>query len=761
MGINVAILGILGSAMTLITGKGRSNTLSDVTVQAACVVALYCWYGVKLNVPLPTLLGALACLAAILFTYRMVRDGLATVIADSQLASLFSKRAVVFGLFYALAYVFMTPPGSSSQLPIVVGNHDILNYINVGDYLQRLGPSNIAGIRLASSLSYEATPAVYPALQATAALLDGDIMRAALPTMLGVVALTGFAIASITQAAFALSRSTTYALAAIVISGPLFRYTSANFFLSQIMGSLVLLLFLGKTIEFLRLSSPKSWTAIAVSFAPHYILIFYLYPVFLVIAAGLQTMLVAGSYYLPAALGGDHAHESGRTKTIVQWGAGVVTCIVVVAAVDPMHFQQLASWVLFLSNVKEVGWPMSFISPAAIMGLPGDLQVTTRAAQVASTIAFLVVTFVIAYLYLVRGIGRTSVTGGVLFLLAGFSFAIYAAYFYLTGTSYQQWKLATYLPLLMSFAWWAPWIRVIRTKVKSKMVVALATQLLCALLIIGNLLSYALRELPMRTFSASYANLRALDMMGAWTELYVRMSSYASTFFPVYFVRHKTLHLLSESYYPREQIALANVSPTQPLFVEGDACTSETAGSTTVVGVGCLYLHPSTMEFGTAYQFSRQLPIGIEAEGLSHRESWGRWSDGYKVAFRLFASNADLSKEPRGFVNFDIHPYVGRHAVQRVLITWGERRTEEVIDRGRTMSVPYSREDWKGESIQAMTITMDLPDAIAPNAIDPNSGDLRKLAIGFAAIVVTNKPLGNVIGGNAQPAISPSQGARN
>ena len=228
--VNIAILAILGSAITLVSGKRQPNSLSNVTVPAACLVALYCWYGIKLNIPLPILLGAIACLAVMILAYRMLRDGPASAVADSQLATLFNARSTVFALFYGIAYLFVTPPVSTDQLPIVSAGKDILNYINVGDYLQHLGPSNIAGMSLERSLSYEATPAVFPALQAMAALLGGDIMQAAMPTILGVVALIGVAIASITQAAFALPRSAAIAIAAAVISGSLFRYTSGYFF---------------------------------------------------------------------------------------------------------------------------------------------------------------------------------------------------------------------------------------------------------------------------------------------------------------------------------------------------------------------------------------------------------------------------------------------------------------------------------------------------------------------------------------------------
>jgi hypothetical protein len=311
--------------------------------------------------------------------------------------------------------------------------------------------------------------------------------------------------------------------------------------------------------------------------------------------------------------------------------------------------------------------------------------------------------------------------------------------------------MATYLPLLLSFTWWAACVSIMRATMKSKTLAALATPSLCALLVIGNLLSYALREPPMTTFPASYANLRALDVMGTWTDLYVRMSSYAATFFPVYFIRHKTLHLLSDSYYPKEQFDLASVSPARPLFVEGEECKPDTPWTTTVVGVGSLYRHHPTIDFGSNYPLSRQLPISIEAEGLSYQEWWGRWNDGDKVAFRLIASSADLSKAPSGFVNFQIQPYPGRNGTQRVSITQGEWHAEEVIDQRRTISVPYLKDDWKGAAVQAMTITMDLPDAVY------TSGDGRKLAIAFVAIGVTSTPLGSVIGGDRQLAIRPSR----
>jgi hypothetical protein len=743
--VNLAILAVLGSAITLVTGKQKSISLATVVVPAACLVALYCWYGIKMNVPLPILLGAVLCLAVGIFTYRLLTDGARSTLVDSQLPALFNQHSSTFALFYAIAYVFLTPPVLSGHLPIAtIGNHDIFNYINIGDSLQHLGPSNIAGWSLVANF-YGSTPAVFPALQAMAAFLGGGIMQAALPTMLGIVALIGIVVTSITQTAFALPRSASIALAAVIISGPLFRYTSGNYFLSQLMASLILLLLLGRTLECVGHKRCKSWLLVVATFAPYYILVYFLYPIFLVIAAGLQAILVAGIYLLSAR--GDAANETGEARaTIVRWGVGILSCLIVVAAVDPVHFQQMVVRVLELSTTNA-GWAMSLMSPTAILGLPGGLQITQRTAQFASTIVFLVVTAVIGYYYLIQETGRRPVAGTMLFFIAAIASALYATYFYVSGASYQQWKFATYLPLLMSFAWWAACMSIMRAMLKSKRLADLATHSLCAILVIGNLLNYALREPPMRTFSDAYANLRALNRVGSGTELYVNMASFATTFFPVYFIRDKTLHLLSDSYYPKEQFDLANVSPLRPLFVEGAECKPDAPWSTTVVGVGCLYRQFPTIEFGSNYLLSEQWPMGIVGEGLSLQEKWGRWSDGDKVVLRLFASSADLSKAPSGFVNFRIHRYIGRGGFQRVAIRWGERNAEEVLDQPRTISLPYVRTDWKGSGPEVMTITMDLPDAISPRAVDPTSADTRKLAIGFTVVSVTSVPAGTVIGG--------------
>ena len=123
-----------------------------------------------------------------------------------------------------------------------------------------------------------------------------------------------------------------------------------------------------------------------------------------------------------------------------------------------------------------------------------------RAAQVASTIAFLVVTVVIGYFYLVRGMGRGPVAGRVLFLIAVLAFAIYAAIFLPQGRIVSTMEAGDVLAtLLLSFACWAACVSIMRATMKSKTLADLDDAHCCARSwFIGNLLSYALREPPMR-----------------------------------------------------------------------------------------------------------------------------------------------------------------------------------------------------------------------------------------------------------------------
>ena len=76
---------------------------------------------------------------------------------------------------------------------------------------------------------------------------------------------------------------------------------------------------------------------------------------------------------------------------------------------------------------------------------------------------------------------------------------------------------------------------------------------------------YAVDSQPLH-FSAAYRNLSALEQLGGFSELFVEMKSFPATFFPVYYVRTKLLHLISPSYYTREKLDYGKISPRSPLF---------------------------------------------------------------------------------------------------------------------------------------------------------------------------------------------------
>jgi hypothetical protein len=157
----------------------------------------------------------------------------------------------------------MMPPASNDYLPIVFkGNNDIFNYINCTSFLQRLGPSNIANFSFRVPFggggvgTYDQVPAVFYVLFGISTFFGAEPIRAAMPTMFGVVALIGCTVTWLTKVAFNLPKAVCAAVAALVISGPFFRYNVGLYFLSQILGMLVVLALLGETARILIARSP-------------------------------------------------------------------------------------------------------------------------------------------------------------------------------------------------------------------------------------------------------------------------------------------------------------------------------------------------------------------------------------------------------------------------------------------------------------------------------------------------------------------------
>ena len=756
IGAGAACLGLLQLIGLLSVTPKRSDQpwrSPRAAIVGAAITILWCAYGLQLNVTLPRLFVALTCLVLLFLVIRraFILEQLRTPFVARRLPSFFATSV----LFFAIAYLFMMPPASSRFLPMVFnGNNDIFNYINCTAYLQRLGPSNIANFVFrippggAGVGSYDQVPAVFYLLDAISAFFNGDVMRGAMPTMFVVVALIGCTIARLSRMVFNLPKVACVSVAAVVISGPFFRYNMGYYFLSQLVGTLVVLLLLGETVRILKAGLVVRLGPLFLEFLPFHIILCFSYPVLSLVGLALQLGLVSIYHALNMAARSSEAITRFVQVLLIWIGASVlgVACSVLV---DPWHGVLTVRNLQLVSTVGAIGWVQDFISPLAIIGFPVSTQVSDVGQKWILMFGTVVSTLLLGWM--IARLRALEIMTYAVFVLTGLSFFVYFVYFLKVGPSYQQWKLAGCLPLIMSFAIVAAGSQVsilasdkwLPNALHRRLSNGLIGSLVCMVLVSTNLAKHYLSDPPPPRFSSAYANLGSLESMADVQSIFVQMDSFSTTFFPVYFIRNKLLHLISPSYYSQEALNLREVSARTPLLFEGEVCEADQQ-HLPIPGVGCLYSLAPTLTPDRSYLFNRTIPEIGDAHGLSVREGWGRWSSKKDVELSLYSSGENIEKTGSGFLNLNLSVFLPPSvSAQHVSFRWGkDRRGSLALSERGWVSLPVSAGDWTSGEIRKISIEFDLPDAISPQTVDASNLDTRTLAIGFIELSWTSNQVG-------------------
>jgi hypothetical protein len=713
---------------------------------------VWCWFGIKFGVAVVPLSKGFFCLFSGLFLAR-----LRYLDFENLKAVIFGKTVrhtlLAFTFFYSLSYFFCPPSVSGEYLPIVNDfNNDVFNYVNYTSYLMRLGPSNVYGLDYLG-YTYAAAPAVYYFMAILSTFFDHEPMRAAMPALYLTVALIACNVAALARTAFTLSLPISFLIAAILICGPFFRYVSGYYFLSQLMGWAVLLALFVRTTRLVRRSGARLSLATALTFFPYYVLLLFIYPVLFFMGWAAHV----GFLLLIQAFSSNFASLRAEERATFFTRAAVTISLMVIPAalaalLDPRHFWTMIGWVGVLS-AGNFGWSLDLISPWAILGIAGPVELNKIPFKGAFP-AFLFGFVILLYACYFRLRERLTALEKAFLFLSFLSFVSYFAYFWRIGPSYQQWKFASYFPLMLSFTILCAAARIAlilssgsgAQKSDSMNLTSVIVVSLFGALFIGVNAEEYIRQPRRQPISASYADLTALEHIGNSHEMYVQMNSYRSTFFPVYFIRNKILHLLSPSYYPMEAIDLEQISPDKPLFVEGATCDSKRTERAIAIGaLGCLYFMPPIVDVEIKHRFGESLQ-GVSTTGFSHQEFWGKWSAESRVSLVISATSRDIDDLHDGFVNLELNPYLPPGiAAQGVHISWGRKTHQGVIASPGWVSLPYSSDDWSGSRVRTLRIEFELPDAIAPRDIDKNSADPRKLGVGFSALSITAKPVGRVL----------------
>jgi hypothetical protein len=105
------------------------------------------------------------------------------------------------------------------------------------------------------------------------------------------------------------------------------------------------------------------------------------------------------------------------------------------------------------------------------------------------------------------------------------------------------------------------------------------------------------------------------------------------------------------------------------------------------------------------------------------------------------------------FLNLRLAPHLPDGLMsQRVVISWGANRHEYGRLASRQwISLPLRTADWTGSRPTTLTITIELPGAVAPHSVDSRSEDLRPLSVCFEELSISTRPIGGALLSAAGP----------
>lgn len=738
----------------------------SAVVLGAAIYVLVCWFGIELGVGLTRL--ALGFLAVVLALAVARRRRLLHAVGPRWMSSGAASSALAFAGFYVLAYLFTLPPATSDYLPVAwTGNIDLLTYVRYTQYLERLGPSNVAGFSYLNFV-YLQTPAVFYLLGWLSMLFGQDPLGAAMPAQFALTALVATMVARISRSVFSVSPSSALAIGAVAVSAPFFRYVAGAYFLSTLMATPVLLYLLWTTLE--HRATRGFDVTLAIRFAGAYILLLFMYPFLLF--AGLVAQ--AGAVGLMFVASGHTGEGGGRAwREAGRHAIRTASAMLAPLGLLAIGFHERVSWsiemVRSLSRTGVAGWPLDLISPLAMLGVPGamtdrhqcgdcpGIEIRDPAHRAWALAGFCAIALALVLLYFVRFRHRTSPAARALVGLAGGAFLAYCAYFLLVGPSYQQWKFASYTALPFAFVviagGWQLWHesaafeRLSRAPAGGRLARGLLLGVPAAL-VAGNLLVHALRDPVLLRFPGALRNIAQVDRLPfPQVSIWMSDASVLPTWVALYFLPSKRVHVISPHFRPSEPLSFDQISAAWPLLIQDYGCEGVGHDDTvTVEGIGCLLLAPPSLAEDVAYPFSDSF-LFVEHEGLSMRESTGRWNARPSVRLTLTADPKRVRVGRDLYVNLRLAPFVPDGAPgQRLVLSWGDaQHAEYVLTKTTEISLPVGPDDWDGNRLWTLSIAIDLPDAVAGlwlNGRDGRYREERPLAVMFEELSISGQPRG-------------------
>jgi hypothetical protein len=719
----------------------------NVAFLGATILVLSAWYAVNIDISQHASISFLILFAGTLAILRAVlnfRGQNLLTVRSKVLAPLFE-----YVVYYAVAYIMLLPSADPGHLPVVFyGNNDIFSYTNYSAYLDRLGETNIENYNYLQS-AYLQTPGVFCFINLVSIFFSREPLLAVLPVMLGVMALIGVVVSTLIRDIFKIERTRSALLACLLLTGCFFQYICRMYFLSQVMASAVLLMLLLQTVRHER-EKEKIWKSAGV-YSIYYLLLFFLYPSFLVIAVVVQVVYSLLFVIFNCLDTGGFSSFERIVKLLASnvgvWFIRFLFIGIALLVIAPFHFFIATQHVAALSQDKSNGWILDMVSPFSIIAFPGAMVLSAAETKFWMLVAvFGLALLLVLFRFRIGDHLRSNAEQRSIAMLAFVAIIAYYLLYTLLGPSYKQWKFASYFPLLLSFSLLPFALIGFGTKASSETLNVSPEKgggwiaLVSLILIIGNFVENYIFVLPAKMeFTSKYWDLRSLDSLVSAKTLYVRMNSYPETFLPVYFIRRKVIRLISESYFPISPFKEELITPETPLFSAGSACVA--AGAIELRDLGCLYDRAPALALDRRYPFSDE--YSFIAGKMYTAEPWGRWA-GKLADLQIFTTPEALNADDTLFLNLELSPYLPpTRPAQSAIFHWGKNKLASVklADRA-TISLPVSKSDWDVGIRAKLAVRIECPDAVAPKNVDKTSQDPRELSIGFIALSMSSRPAG-------------------
>ena len=695
-------------------------------VIGAALYVLVCWFSLGAGVPVARSAVVFAVAVALLGVIRHRR--VFAHVRESGLVKGGAARHLTAGFitYYLAAYLFTLPPATADYLPVAwLGNIDLMTYIRYTRYLLALGPSNLDGFSYFNFVLHQ-TPGLFFLLGGLSLMFEQDPLSATMPIQFALVAMMGTLVAAVSRAVFKLSSGAALVIGAIFISGPFFRYVTANYFLSTLLATPVVLYLLWTTVE-MRARRALD-IPIAIRFAAAYVLLLFIYPFLLLAGMGLQIgavalMLVAelqrAAGVSPRAL----VLSASRTLTTA---AASFTAIAVCFWARLMWSLEM---IIGLSEKGVAGWPLDLVSPAAMFAVPGASSDAIQVAAASHAYAFaafgaVAAVLVAVYFWWMRH-RTTPAEAAFAGLLAG-TVLLYCAYYSLLGPSYQQWKFASYSALPLSFVLFAAATSLLinvglagrkwplLSAVDRKLAGALPAFVAVAL-IAGNITAHTALDPRLRRVSGLYRDISEIDALPQFREITVSMQDEHDplpTWLALYYLPNKKVHVVSSKFKPSEPLSFEHVSRQRPLLLHNASCQGVGHDDTMWIRrVGCLLFEPPTLLFGVTYPFSRTF-LFIDYDGLTARQPDGRWNRRHNIPLTLTADPQRAGLDKDVYLNFLVSPSppTDEHDV-KVSFRWGSDKSGTItLAHKEWISLPVKTSDWTGNRLWELPISADFPD---------------------------------------------------